>query len=102
MGLLASMGAGMDSQGRALDEAFCTIWKTAAIGSFIRMYSKVSAQIRLSVESLEQNITETSMSISQMRALKVGIDFRTFLQLFHVHGKLRVRGMLVGSTSQAG
>ncbi|EDN03690.1 predicted protein [Histoplasma mississippiense (nom. inval.)] len=37
MGLLASMGAGMDSQGRALDEAFCTIWKTAAIGSFIHI-----------------------------------------------------------------
>lgn len=54
MGLLASMGAGMDCQGRALNKAFCTIWKAAAIRSFVRMYSKMSAQIRFSVESLVQ------------------------------------------------
>lgn len=52
MGLLASMGADVNCQGAALDEALATARDGASVGALVGVDSVVSLKIRLAVEGL--------------------------------------------------
>ena len=50
--LIASVGTAMDSQGAALNECLVAGFVVAGVGAFIGMYSIVTLEVRLPVETL--------------------------------------------------
>lgn len=53
MGLLASVGADVDGEGAALDEALAAARNGTGVGALVGVDSVVSLKIRLAVEALE-------------------------------------------------
>lgn len=53
------MRARVHRQRRALDEALGTVWKVASIRPFVRVYSVVSAEVRLAIEYLQTCVNQT-------------------------------------------
>jgi len=52
MGLLASVGADVDSKGAPLDEALATAGSHARVRTLVGVYPIVALQVRLAVEAL--------------------------------------------------
>ena len=50
--LIASVGSAVDSQGAALDECLVAGFVVAGVGAFIGMYSIVTLEVRLPIETL--------------------------------------------------
>ncbi|KAJ5267746.1 hypothetical protein N7478_010554 [Penicillium angulare] len=53
MRLFASMNPPMHFQGTALDKPFATPFRSAMVRAFVGMYTEMTAEIRLPVESLK-------------------------------------------------
>lgn len=56
MRLVASMGSAVDSQGAALNESLIARFVIARVRAFIGMYSVMTLEIRLPIETLRDTI----------------------------------------------